>query len=61
MADEIKQIGIDCAALSLGAQPIERKQYYSQTFLMSPEFFTNKAFVNIKGKNFDFVQLLRRN
>jgi hypothetical protein len=61
MADEIKQIGIDCAALSLGSQLIERKQYYSQTFSMSPEFSTNKPFVNIKGKNFGFVQLLQRN
>jgi hypothetical protein len=41
MADEIKQIRIECAALSLGSRPIERKQYYSQTFLMSPEFVTN--------------------
>jgi hypothetical protein len=61
MAEEMKQNQIDCEALPLGSHPIERKQYYSQTFSMSPKFVTNKGLVKIKGKNVDFVQLLQRN
>ncbi|HZA47792.1 MAG TPA: hypothetical protein VE521_02580 [Nitrososphaera sp.] len=61
MAEEMKQSQIDAEALPLGSQPIERKQYYSQTFSMSPKFVTNKGLVKIKGKNIDFVQLLQRN
>jgi hypothetical protein len=61
MAEEMKQSQIDAEALPLGSHPIEHKEYYSQTFSMSPKFVTNKGLVKIKGKNIDFVQLLQRN
>ena len=61
MADEMKQFHIDAEALPLGSHPIERKQYYSQSFSMSPKFVTNKGLVKIKGKNINFVHLLQRN
>lgn len=61
MSEEMKQSQINCEALPLGSHIIERKQYYSQTFSMSPKFVTNKGLVKIKGKNIDFVQLLQRN
>lgn len=61
LAEEMKQKHIDCEALELGSHPIERKQYYSQTFSMSPKFVTNKGLVKIKDKNIDFVHLLQRN
>ena len=61
MAEEMKQSNIDAEALPLGSHPIERKQYYSQSFSMSPKFVTNKGLVKIKGKNIDFIQLLQRN
>ena len=61
LAEEMKQSQIGCEALPLGSHPIERKQYYSQTFSMSPKFVTNKGLVKIRGKNIDFVQLLQRN
>ena len=60
-AEEMKLCEIDCEALPLGLQPIERKQYYSHTFSMSPKFVTNKGMVKIRGKNIHFVQLLQRN
>jgi hypothetical protein len=61
LAEEMKQSQIGCEALPPGSHPIERKQYYSQTFSMSPKFVTNKGLVKIRGKNIDFVQLLQRN
>ena len=61
MAQEMKQSQINAEALPLGSHPLERKQYYSQTFSMSPKFATNKGLVKIKGKNIDFIQLLQRN
>jgi N-dimethylarginine dimethylaminohydrolase len=61
LAEQMKQRQIGCEALPLGSHPIERKQYYSQTFSMSPKFVTNKGLVRIKGKNIDFMQLLQRN
>ena len=61
MAEEIKKSQIDCEALELGSHRLERKQYFSQTFSMSPKFVTNKGLVKIKGRNIDYVQLLQRN
>jgi len=61
MAEEIKKNQIDCEALELGSHRLERKQYFSETFSMSPKFVTNKGLVKIKGQNIDFVQLLQRN
>ena len=61
IAEEMKQSQIDCETLPLGSHPFEHKQYYSQTFSMSPKFVTNKGLVKMKGKNIDFVQLLQRN
>jgi hypothetical protein len=62
MAGEIKKKSqIDCEALELGSHRLERKQYFSQTFSMSPKFVTNKGIVKIKGRNIDYVQLLQRN
>jgi hypothetical protein len=61
IAEEMKQSGMDSEALPLGSHPLEHKQYYSQTFSMSPKFVTNKGLVKIKGKNIDFFQLLQRN
>jgi hypothetical protein len=61
MAEEIKKNQIDCEALELGSHPLERKQYFSQTFSMSPKFVTNKGLVKIEGRNIDYVQLLQRN
>jgi hypothetical protein len=61
ISDEMKQRQVECEALTLGSHPIERKQYYSQTFSMSPKLVTNRGLVKIKGKNNDFVQLLQRN
>lgn len=61
ITEEMKQSQIDGEALPLGSHPLEHKQYYSQTFSMSPKFVTNKGLVKIKGKNIDFVQLLQRN
>ncbi len=61
MAEEIKKNQIECEALELGSHPLERNQYFSQTFSMSPKFVTNKGLVKIKGRNIDYVQLLQRN
>lgn len=61
MAEEIKKNRIDCEALEVGSHRLERKQYFSETFSMSPKFVTNKGLVKIKGRNIDFVQLLQRN
>lgn len=61
MAEEIRKNQIDCEALELGSHRLERKQYFSETFSMSPKLVTNKGLVKIKGQNIDFVQLLQRN
>ena len=61
MADEIRKNQVDCEALELGSHPLERKQYFSQLFSISPKFVTNRGMVKIKGRNVDYVQLLQRN
>ena len=61
LANEMKQSKIECEALSLGSDPIEDTEYYSQTFSMSPRLVMNKGLVKISGKNIDYVHLLQRN
>jgi hypothetical protein len=61
MAEEIRKNDVDCEALELGSHPLERKQYFSETFSISPKFVTNRGLVRIKGRNIDYVQLLQRN
>jgi hypothetical protein len=61
LAEEMKQSEIECEALLLGSHPIERMQYYSHTFPISPKLVTNKGLVKIKDKNIDFFHLLQRN
>lgn len=50
LTEEMKQSEIDCEALPLGSHPIERRQYYSHTFPMSPKLVTNMGLVKMKGK-----------
>jgi hypothetical protein len=62
LAEEIRKSGIDCIALPLGSNQIERKEtYYSHGFALSSRFVTNKGLIEVRGKNIDFVQVLQRN
>lgn len=62
LMQEMKDRGIDCAALPLGSHKLEREEaYYSHGFALSSRLVTNKGLIEIRGKNVDFVQVLQRN
>ena len=60
MAEELNRSQIHSEALPLGLHPMEREQYYSQNFSMSPRFVTNKGLLKIKNRNIDYIHIIQR-
>lgn len=61
IAQEMKKGGIDCDPLPHGSHHLERSEtYYSHEFALTSRLVTNKGLIEIRGKNFDFVQILQR-
>ena len=61
LAEEIREIGIDCEAIESRSLPIEHKSYHSYIFPMRSKFITNRGCVRDKGKSFDLMQIIQRN
>jgi hypothetical protein len=64
MAQEISRNGIHCKAVTdSGSLEIEKKQYYSYLFAMSPRIVTNRGCIKLEGNssNIDFIQIIQKN
>lgn len=65
MAQDISKNGIHCKAVTdIGSLDIERKQYYSYLFTMSPRIVTNRGYIRLEGedtRNIDFIQIIQKN
>lgn len=65
MAQEISKNGIHCkAVIDIGSLEIEKKQYYSYLFAMSPRIVTNRGCIRLEGDNkgnIDFIQIIQKN
>jgi hypothetical protein len=58
LAEEIREIGVDCEVIESRSLPIEHKSYYSYIFPMRSKFITNRGYIRAKGK---FMQIIQRN
>lgn len=65
IAQEISKNGIYCEAVTdIGSLEIEKKQYYSYYFAMSPRIVTNRGCIRLEGdntRNIDFIQIIQKN
>jgi hypothetical protein len=65
LAQEIAKNGICCKAVTdIGSLDIEKKQYYSYLFAMSPRIVTNRGCIKLEGndaRNIDFIQIIQKN
>jgi hypothetical protein len=65
IAHEIAKTGISCNAVTdIRSLEIEKKQYYSYLFAMSPRIVTNRGCIRFEGNstgNIDFIQILQKN
>ena len=65
IAQDISKNGIHCKAVTdIGSLDIEKKQYYSYLFAMSPRIVTNRGCIRLEGDNkgnIDFIQIIQKN
>lgn len=48
-------------ALEIGTLQLERNSYYSHFFSLTPVLVTNRGCIQVRGKNFDYIQIIQRN
>lgn len=48
-------------ALEIGTLPLERNSYYSHFFSLTPMLVTNRGCIQVRGRNFDYIQIIQRN
>lgn len=59
-SDILTGIGVDSAAKEIGADAVERGDYYSRYFSQSPRMITNKGCIDVRGSNIDVVQIIQK-
>jgi hypothetical protein len=47
--------------LEIGSLKLERNPYYSHLFPLTPVLVTNRGCIQVRGKNFDYIQIIQRN
>lgn len=47
--------------LEIGSLQLERNSYYSHFFSLTPVLVTNRGCIQVRGKNFDYIQIIQRN
>lgn len=60
LAAEMNKNGIQCEAVEIGSNSLEKAPHSSYTFALSSRLVTNRGLIRLKGKNLDFVQVLQR-
>jgi hypothetical protein len=47
--------------LETGSLQLEKNSYYSHFFSLTPLLVTNRGCIQVRGKNFDYIQIIQRN
>jgi hypothetical protein len=47
--------------LETGSLQLEKNSYYSHFFSLTPVLVTNRGCIQVRGKNFDYIQIIQRN
>ena len=53
-------IGVDSAAGEIGADEVERGDYYSRYFSQSPRMITNRGCISVSNRNIDIIQIVQK-
>lgn len=58
--DSLKEIGVESDAGDIGADDVEKGDYFSRYFTNSPRMITNKGCIDIRGSNIDVVHVIQK-
>jgi hypothetical protein len=60
LSREMAEAGLDCEPVGIGNSDFEKGPYSSSIFPLSSLGMTNRGVIRVKGRHFDFVQILQR-
>ena len=58
--EHLKSFGIDAEFVDPGKSDIEKQPYYSFYFSGTPRMVDSMGCINMRGKNFDYIHIIRR-
>lgn len=59
-SDMLREIGVDSEANDVGAEDLERGDYYSRYYSQTPRMVTNRGTLHIKNSNIDMVHIIQK-
>ena len=59
-SDMLKEIGVDSESKEIGADDVEKGDYYSRYFAQTPRMITNRGCLDVKNSNIDVIQIIRK-
>ena len=58
--DLLEDIGISAQAKEIASDEVEKGDYYSRYFSVTPRMVTNKGCLEVKGTNIDIIQIIQK-
>ncbi|MGQ0794871.1 MAG: hypothetical protein ACT4N5_01640 [Nitrosopumilaceae archaeon] len=58
--DLLKEIGITAQAKEIASDEVEKGDYYSRYFSVTPRMVTNKGCLEVKDTNIDIIQIIQK-
>ena len=58
--DFLEEIGINSQAKEIATDEVEKEDYYSRYFSVTPRMVTNKGCLEVKGTNVDIIQIIQK-
>ena len=58
--DFLEEIGITAHAKEMATDEVEKGDYYSRYFSVTPRMVTNKGCLEVKGTNIDIIQIIQK-
>ena len=58
--DFLEEIGISAQAKEIATDEVEKGDYYSRYFSVTPRMVTNKGCLEVKGTNVDIIQIIQK-
>ena len=56
----LEEIGISAQAKEIATDEVEKEDYYSRYFSVTPRMVTNKGCLEVKGTNVDIIQIIQK-
>ena len=58
--DLLEEIGVSVQAKEIATDEVEKGDYYSRYFSLTPRMVTNKGCLEVKGTNIDIIQIIQK-